>query len=175
MPVIAFRPSQDRTQWTQETGDSMRRKRFMKGSVRARWHGKTKVWVGQWWENGHRRSKVLGKCSEMTKGEAEVALNEIIGPLNRHAGHRQVPIHTLGKYLDDAFLPACRRKWKESTRMTTEERMVFHLKPEFGERLLRTITREEMQAFLDQKAQHFSQRRRSPAMGFQCDFQNGAQ
>jgi integrase len=134
----------------------MRRKRFMKGSVRARRHGSTKVWVGQWWENGHRRSKVLGKCSEMTKGEAEVALNDIIGPLNRHAGHKQVPVHTFGKYLDDAFLPACRRKWKESTRMTTEERMKFHLKPEFGKRLLRTITREEMQSFLDQKARHFS-------------------
>ena len=134
----------------------MRRKRFMKGSVRPRRHGAVKVWVAQWWEGGHRRSKVLGRCSEMTKGQAEAALNEIIGPLNRNAGHKQVPIYTFGKYLEDAFLPAYRRKWKESTRMTTEERMLFHLKPEFGERLLRSITREEMQALLDTKARHFS-------------------
>ena len=30
--------------------------------------------------------------------------------------------------------------------------MLFHLKPEFGERLLRNITREEMQSFLEVKA-----------------------
>ena len=33
----------------------MRRKRYQKGSVRSRKHGKTKVWVGQWWEDGRKR------------------------------------------------------------------------------------------------------------------------
>ena len=28
----------------------MRRKRFLKGSVRPRQHGRRKVWVAQWWE-----------------------------------------------------------------------------------------------------------------------------
>jgi hypothetical protein len=41
----------------------MRRKRYQKGSVRPRKHGKTKVWGGQWWEDGHKRSKVLGRVS----------------------------------------------------------------------------------------------------------------
>src|ERR1051325_12016522 len=80
--VIPFPAKSGRTQWTQEQGDSMRRKRFMKGSVRPRKHGKVKVWVAQWWEDGHRRSKVLGRCSDMTKGKAEVTLNEVIAPLN---------------------------------------------------------------------------------------------
>ena len=134
----------------------MRRKRFMKGSVRPRKHGAAKVWVAQWWEDGHRRSKVLGRCSEITKGQAEVALNEIITPLNRHAGQKHLEVFTFGKYLEDVFLPAYRKKWKESTRMTTEERMLFHLKPQFGGLLLRTITREQMQSFLDFKAERFS-------------------
>ena len=30
----------------------MRRKRFQKGSVRPRKHGRNKVWVAQWWEDG---------------------------------------------------------------------------------------------------------------------------
>ena len=40
--------------------------------------------------------------------------------------------------------------------MTTEERMMFHLKPDFGERLLDNITRDEMQLFLDRKAVQYS-------------------
>jgi hypothetical protein len=71
----------------------MRRKRYMKGSVRPRKHGKLKVWVAQWWEDGHRRSKVFGRCSEMTRGQAEVALNEIIAPLNRKAGQLRRCLH----------------------------------------------------------------------------------
>src|SRR5215471_5486542 len=121
--VIPFPAKSGQTQWTQEQGDSMRRKRFMKGSVRPRKHGRLKVWVAQWWEDGHRRSKVLGRCSEMTKGQAEVVLNEIVAPLNRTAGHNYVGVYTFGTYLEKVFLPANRGKWKASTRMTTEDRM----------------------------------------------------
>ncbi|MGH9618199.1 MAG: tyrosine-type recombinase/integrase, partial [Bryobacteraceae bacterium] len=45
-----------------------------------------------------------------------------------------------------------RRKWKESTRVTTEPRMRHHILPSLGGCLLQQITREQMQAFLDQKA-----------------------
>jgi len=46
-----------------------------------------------------------------------------------------------------------RRKWKESTRVTTEPRMLYHLIPPLGSQLLQQINREQMQIFLDQKAQ----------------------
>ena len=72
----------------------MRRKRYMKGSVRPRKHGRLKVWVAQWWENGARKSKVLGKCSEMSKGHAETMMASILEPLNESAGKRQVPVFT---------------------------------------------------------------------------------
>ena len=106
----------------------MRRKRYQKGSVRPRKHGKTKVWVGQWWEDGHKRSKVLGRVSEMGKGEAEALMAVILKRTNEDAGQTQKPLYTFGVYLEEVFMPMCHRKWKESTRMTTEPRMMFHLR-----------------------------------------------
>ncbi len=130
----------------------MRRKRFQKGSVRPRKHGRQKVWVAQWWEQGQKKSKVLGRCTDMPKSEAEARLAVILKPFNEVAGQSQKPIYTFRVYLEEIFLPVVRRKWKESTRVTTEPRMTYHLLPPLGDRLLQQITREQMQAFLDQKA-----------------------
>jgi hypothetical protein len=69
----------------------MRRKRFQKGSIRPRKHGKTKVWVGQWWERGQKRSKVLGRVADMPKSEAEAQMSIILKPLNEEAGCAQNP------------------------------------------------------------------------------------
>lgn len=77
---------QSASSWTQEGISFMRRKRYQKGSVRPRKHGKTKVWVGQWWEDGHKRSKVLGRVSEMGKGEAEAMMAVILKRTNEDAG-----------------------------------------------------------------------------------------
>jgi integrase-like protein len=76
----------------------------------------------------------------------------ILKPFNEVAGQSQEPIYTFRVYLEEIFLPVIRRKWKESTRVTTESRMTYHLLPALGERLLQQITREQMQIFLDQKA-----------------------
>lgn len=130
----------------------MRRKRYQKGSVKARTHGRKKVWVAQWWENGHRKSKVIGPVSKIPKGEAEARLGVILKPLNDGAGHPQQPIYTFRVYLEEVFLPAVAPKWKKSTRMTTEPRMIHHLIPAFGDCLLQQVTREQMQAFLNKKA-----------------------
>ncbi len=130
----------------------MRRKRFQKGSVRPRKHGRQKVWVAQWWEQGKKKSKVLGRCASMPKSEAEARLAVILKPFNEGAGQSQTPVYTFGVYLEEVFLPVVRRKWKESTRVTTEPRMTYHLLPALGDRLLQQITRDQMQAFLDQKA-----------------------
>jgi integrase len=140
----------------QEREILMRRKRFQKGSIRPRKHGKTKVWVGQWWEHGQKRSKVLGRVADMPKSEAEAQMLFILKPLNEDAGRAQKPVYTFTGYLEDVFLPLCRRKWKESTRMTTEPRMMFHLKPALGGQPLRTITREQLQGLLDEKAETLS-------------------
>jgi integrase len=130
----------------------MRRKRYQKGSVRPRKHGRQKVWVGQWWDQGQKRSKVLGRCSEMAKSEAEARLAVILKPFNEAAGQAQKPIYNLRVYVEEIFLPVVRRKWKESTRLTTEPRIRFHLLPALGNHLMQQITRDQMQTFLDQKA-----------------------
>lgn len=130
----------------------MRRKRYQNGSVIPRKHGRKKVWVAQWWETGHRRSKVLGSFADMTRSEAKARLGVILKPLNEGAGHPQQPIYTFAVYLEEIFLPALAPKWKESTRMTTEPRMIHHLVPVFGDCLLQQISREQMQAFLNERA-----------------------
>src|SRR5436305_8912308 len=54
------------------------------------------------------------------------------------------------------YLPLCRRKWKESTRMTTEPVIDNHIRPAFANELMSTITREDLQQFLDEKGQELS-------------------
>ena len=134
----------------------MRRKRFQKGSVRTRKHGRSKVWVAQWWDRGAKKSKVLGRCSEISKAQADIMMAEILEPLNEKARQQITPIYTFRRYMNEVFLPVYRRKWKESTRMSSESAIQTHLIPEFGDRLLRDVKREHMQAFLDRKAQTHS-------------------
>jgi hypothetical protein len=71
----------------------------------------------------------------------------------RHlAGRPQKPTYTFGVYLEEVFFPLCRRKWKESTRMTTEGRIRHHLLPAFKSCLLAQISHEQMQLLLDETA-----------------------
>ena len=114
----------------------MRRKRFQKGSVRPRKHGRTKVWVAQWSENGGNRSKVLGRFADLSKSQAETMLAQILQPINDKAGHHAPAIYTFGQYVTTAFLPAFRNKWKESTRSTSEADIMRYLVPAFETRLL---------------------------------------
>ena len=72
----------------------MRRKRFQRGSLGVRKHGRVKVWVGQWREDGQKRSKVLGRVAQMNQTQAENLLAAILRPLNDGAGdHRKRRVH----------------------------------------------------------------------------------
>src|SRR5688572_5256710 len=99
----------------------MRRKRFQKGSLQARQHGRHRVWVACWWEDGHRRSKVLGRRSQMGKGEAESVLSALLHPINSGVTHTARPVYTFHHFITDVYLPFCRRSWKESTAGTSEQ------------------------------------------------------
>jgi integrase len=123
------------------------RKRFQKGSLR-------KVdgsWIAQWWEDGHRRKRTLGRCSEMTKAQAQVELTAILAPINAST---VTPSATskFGDFVKQTYLPFYRRKWKRSTAATNEDRLRVHLISEFTERTLGSFTRDELQDFLDHKA-----------------------
>lgn len=133
----------------------MRRKRFQRGSIGVRKHG-VRVFVAQWSENGHRRSKVLGKCSQISRSEAENLLSAILRPINEGTAPVARPVPSFGDFVEGLYLPHCRRAWKPSTEMTTPPIIANHLVTAFGERLLGTITRNEMQDLLELKAEKLS-------------------
>lgn len=112
------------------------------------------------WRSGGKttleKSRVLGKCSEMSKGQAETIMASILDPLNERVGKRQPRAFTFKEYVEDVYLPVCRRKWKESTRMTSEPTITFHLLPPFASTPIADITRDAMQVFLDKMAQTHS-------------------
>lgn len=123
----------------------MRRKRFQRGSIRARKHGRVKVWVAQWRESGEPRTKVLGSCADVTKGQAETMLAQILQPINAVAGRPSIPAFTFKQYVEHTYLPAARNRWKESTRSTSEPDIMRYLVPEFGDQPMKGITRDQMQ------------------------------
>jgi integrase len=134
----------------------MRRKRFQRGSLQKRKHGKHRAWVALWWEEGSRRSKVLGRCSQMSKAEAESVLSAMLREINSGVTGMAKPLYTFKQFVKDEYLPFCRRSWKESTAGTSEQIINSHLVPEFGNKLVHSIRREELQDFLDRKAPDLS-------------------
>jgi integrase len=123
------------------------RKRYQEGNVKKQ----RGVWIAQWWENGHRRSRALGSVWAMTKTEAKAEVAAIVAPINlreRTASERC----TLADFVEQIFLPFYRRKWKRSTALSNQERISFHLISEFGKRGINRFNRDELQEFLDRKA-----------------------
>jgi integrase len=128
-----------------------KRKRFQTGSV-SKVHGS---WLGRWREDGELRSQTLGRVSEMTKSQAKEKLAEILAPINA-AAKPSSPHRTFGDFVRHTFFPFQRRKWKRSTKMTSEDRIKFHLIGGYGPRMLSDITRDELQHFLDGKSKRLS-------------------
>lgn len=127
------------------------RKRYQRGSLQLRKQGGVWVWLGMWREGEHRRTKTLGQKSDMTKAAARAMLDKILEPLNARE-EPQTGKMALGTFIRDVYFPFCRRKWKRSTRMTTEDRINHHIVPEFENSALRTIGRVALQELLDRKA-----------------------
>ena len=138
---------------------TMRRKRFQRGSLAKRKHGGVWVWVAQWWENGARRSKVLGRAAQMSRSQADAILAAILRPINEGTAQTARPVLTFREFVERVYFPHCRRTWKQSTQITTPSTIRKHLIEEFGDRALGTIGRSEMQDLLEMKALELS---RSP-------------
>lgn len=130
----------------------MRRKRFQRGSLRERKHGHVRVWVAQWYEGNTRRSKVLGRCARMTRSEAELLLATILRPINEATAPHARPVYTFDQFVERAYLPHCRRTWKESTETTSVPVIMKHLVAAFRDQLLGAVSRTEMQDLLEAKA-----------------------
>ena len=99
-----------------------------------------------------RRTQVLGRVGSMSPVEAKLALTEILRPIDEgRIGAPKVP-YTFGRFLEDVYLPHCRRTWKPSTAYTSEHTVKLHVLPEFENRLLSSVTRTDMQDLLEAKA-----------------------
>lgn len=120
------------------------RKRWQKGSVR-------KVgssWIGQYRdEEGRGRSKFLGKVSKMTKTGAKDELRKTVDSIN--AKHGTPGNCMLGDFVQGVYLPFYKRKWKDSTISTNEDRLRRYLISEFARRPLSSFRRVELQDYLD--------------------------
>jgi integrase len=123
--------------------------RRQQGSLRKRKSGGVTVWLGMWWDNGHRRAKTLGLIAKMTKTEAQSELAKHVQPINEKSG---VAEYTLKNFTETIFYPFYRRGWKASTARTTPERINHHIITKLGEKLLSWFTRDRLQDFLDEKA-----------------------
>lgn len=88
----------------------------------------------------------------MSKAEAELAMSAILRDINSGVSRIAKPVYTFKMFINEVYLPFCRRSWKESTAGTSEQIVKSHLIPEFGNDLLHSIRRDELQDFLDRKA-----------------------
>jgi len=91
---------------------------------------------------------VIGPCADVTKGQAETMLAQILQPINAEAGRPSIPAFTFKQYVELTYLPAAHNRWKESTRSTSEPEIMRYLVPALGDQPMRGITRDQLQQSL---------------------------
>jgi integrase len=112
--------------------------------------------VGQWREDGpdgkrRGRTKLLGKTSTMTKSEARDELAKLVRPINERLENAVGRNVTVKDFVEKTFLPFYRRKWKAVTDESRTDSINRHIVGAFGNRKLATLTRNELQQFLDDR------------------------
>ena len=85
------------------------------------------------------------------QSDALSALSVLLKPVNTEAAKPIERRWTLKELIYEAYLPYCRRKWKESTAETTEDRIQYYLVRDLGKMEIRNITREMLQCYLEKK------------------------
>lgn len=124
------------------------RRRYQKPKVK----NKGGYWIAQYRDlEGRKRKVSLGPVAKTKKPEAEMRLARILEPINAELTDPK-PHCSFGQFVRQVYLPFFRRKWKESTTVTNEERIEHHLTSGFGQRKPESFLRDELQDFLDAKA-----------------------
>jgi integrase len=126
------------------------RKRHSTGGVKKQ-RGR---WIGMYWLDGARKSKVLGFVKEMSKTEARDQIRRLVA--KERAKRETNRLWKFGEFVEQIYFSFYSRKWKASSRGTTMNRISFHLVSEFGERELPSFRRDELQDLLDRKANGLS-------------------
>lgn len=117
-------------------------RRYSKGGVVSQ-RGR---WKGLWYEDGIKKSRVVGLCRDMTKTEAREAVAAIVAKLKPQSEKPR-----FGDFVEDVYFPYYTRKWKPSTCENNKQRMRTHLVAAFCERPLESLLRDELQDFMDSK------------------------
>ena len=104
-------------------------------------------WIGLWYEDGVKKSRVLGLCSEMTKGAARDAVAEIFKKIKRELSG----VPTFGEFVEGPYFDFYSRKWKASTAENNKQRIRTHLVTAYRDRELSSFKRDELQDLLDAK------------------------
>jgi len=112
-------------------------------------------WIGMWWVDGQRKSRVLGLVKEMTKSKARDEIGKIVAEENKKRQGANRVWH-FGEFVEQVFFPFYMRKWKASTRGSTMNRISIHLVAAFKDRKLDCFKRDELQDLLDQKVEEES-------------------
>ncbi len=132
----------------------LRRRRYQRGSLQKRRHGKQRVWVVQYYDSeGHHRYHTLGRQCDTTKSQASESQADFIRGINRGDAEpdRMRPV-LVSEFVNVVYLPFQRGKWKASTRSTSEDRIQLHIVGDLGNMQLESFTPTALQKFLDTKA-----------------------
>jgi|HubBroStandDraft_6_1064221.scaffolds.fasta_scaffold27437_2 integrase len=132
----------------------MRRRRYQKGSLQARRHGKKRVWVVQYWDaDGHHRYHTIGRMADLTKSQAQEEQVAFMQTINGGDGEPQEirPV-LVSEFVNQTYLPFQRGKWKGSTKGTSENRIHFHILGDLGNCQLESFSPTGLQAYLESKA-----------------------
>jgi hypothetical protein len=144
------------------------RKRYSTGGIKKQ-RGR---WIGMWWLNGKRRSRVLGLVKKMSKTEAREAVKAIVTEEN--AKRETHKVWQFGEFVEQIYFPYYSRKWKHSTRENNVNRVSVHLVGAFTDRELGGLKRDELSGFAGPEGQEsVVLGRRSSAVGPKADFRYG--
>ena len=132
----------------------MRKRRYQAGSLNAVRQGNRKVWRLQYYDTaGIRRSRTLGLCSELSRREAQAIRSKTMLAFNEAYDARKPSVDiTLAEFVKRDYIPYKEKRWKQSSRSTTVDRIERHVCGSIGLVLVSELTRARLQAFLDAKA-----------------------
>ncbi len=129
---------------------------MQRGSLKKFFDTRKRVWIWrfQWREQGFKgpRTKDLGRCSEVGRAQARSAADQILEQLQGAVKAAKSSSCSLRHFVENEYLDVKTRMWKASTRATTEQLIEDHILVLFGDRLLHTLGRKELQKHLEQLA-----------------------
>jgi integrase len=129
---------------------------LQRGSLKKFFDTRKRVWIWrfQWRELGFRgpRTKDLGRCSEVSRAQARTVADEILQQVQGRSENVRKATCSLRQFVEHEYLDVKTRIWKASTRGTTEQLIEDYILSPFGERMLHSLGRKELQAHLEQLA-----------------------